>query len=89
MVGATVSTCGAIGFVGLVVPHILRLMLGPHHRNLLPASALGGAICLVGADLILRTAMPDKAIPLGVATACLGAPFFLYLLVKRRWAIPL
>ncbi len=89
MVGATVSVCGSIGFIGLVVPHILRLMMGPHHRYLLPASAIGGAITLVGADLLLRTATPEKAIPLGVATAMLGAPFFLFLLVRKRWSIQL
>lgn len=87
LVGATVSVCGSIGFIGLVVPHILRLLLGPHHRYLLPASALGGAITLVGADLLLRTLTPEKAIPLGVATATLGAPFFLFLLFKKRWSI--
>ncbi|UZE96468.1 FecCD family ABC transporter permease [Alkalimarinus alittae] len=87
MVGATVSVCGSIGFIGLVVPHILRLIMGPHHRYLLPASAIGGAITLVGADLLLRTFTPEKAIPLGVATATLGAPFFLFLLIKKRWSI--
>lgn len=87
MVGATVSVCGSIGFIGLVVPHILRLLMGPHHRYLLPASAIGGAITLVGADLLLRTLTPEKAIPLGVATATLGAPFFLFLLVRKRWSI--
>lgn len=87
MVGATVSVCGSIGFVGLVVPHILRLVMGPHHRYLLPASALGGAISLVGADLFLRSVLPEKMIPLGVATATLGAPFFLFLLIKKRWSI--
>jgi ABC-type Fe3+-siderophore transport system permease subunit len=87
LVGVSVSVCGGIGFIGLVVPHILRLILGPHHRYLLPASALGGAICLVGADLLLRTALPEKAIPLGVITAALGAPFFLFLLIKKRWSI--
>ncbi len=89
LVGVTVSVCGGIGFIGLVVPHILRLILGPHHRYLLPASALGGAICLVGADLFLRTVLPEKAIPLGVITAALGAPFFLFLLIKKRWTISL
>ena len=89
MVGATVAVCGSIGFVGLVVPHILRLAMGPHHRFLLPASALGGAITLVAADLFLRTVFSEKAIPLGVATASLGAPFFIFLLVKKRWSIQL
>ena len=84
MVGAAVSVAGGIGFVGLVVPHILRLCMGPYHRYLLPASALGGGICLVGADLFLQSFFPDQAIPLGVATATLGAPFFLLLLIRQR-----
>lgn len=87
LVGVTISVCGGIGFIGLVVPHILRLLIGPHHRYLLPASALGGAICLVGADLMLRTLMAEKSIPLGVITAMLGAPFFLFLLIKQRWSV--
>jgi iron complex transport system permease protein len=87
LVGITISVCGGIGFIGLVVPHILRLLIGPHHRYLLPASALGGAICLVGADLMLRTLIPEKSIPLGVVTAMLGAPFFLFLLIKQRWSV--
>jgi heme transport system permease protein len=89
MVGITISVCGGIGFIGLVVPHILRLILGPHHRYLLPASALGGAIFLLGADLLLRTLVPEKLIPLGVVTAMLGAPFFLFLLIKKRWSVQL
>ena len=87
LVGVTISVCGGIGFIGLVVPHILRLLIGPHHRYLLPASALGGAICLLGADLMLRTLIPEKSIPLGVITAMLGAPFFLFLLIKQRWSV--
>lgn len=84
LVGVTISVCGGIGFIGLVVPHILRMLLGPQHRYLLPACALGGAICLVGADLLLRTLLAEKAVPLGVITAMLGAPFFLFLLIKQR-----
>ena len=89
MVGITISVCGGIGFIGLVVPHILRLILGPHHRYLLPASALGGAIALLGADLLLRTLVPEKSIPLGAVTAMLGAPFFLFLLIRNRWSVHL
>jgi iron complex transport system permease protein len=85
MVGASVSVVGGIGFIGLVVPHILRLLLGPSHRYLLPASLLGGAIALLSADLFLNTFFADQAIPLGVVTAALGAPFFLFLLVKQRF----
>ena len=89
LVGAAISVCGGISFIGLVVPHILRLILGPHHRYLLPASAIGGALTLVAADLLLRSALPEKTIPLGVITAAFGAPFFLYLLVRQRWSVRL
>ena len=86
MVGASVSVVGGIGFIGLVVPHILRLLLGPSHHYLIPASLLGGAIALLGADLFINTVFADQAIPLGVVTATLGAPFFLFLLIKQRFA---
>lgn len=86
MVGASVSVVGGIGFIGLVVPHILRLLLGPSHRYLLPASLLGGAIALLSADLFISVCFSEQAIPLGVVTAALGAPFFLFLLVKQRFA---
>ena len=87
MVGASVSVVGGIGFIGLVVPHILRLLLGPAHRYLLPASLLGGAIALLSADLFVNTCFSDQSIPLGVVTAALGAPFFLFLLIKQRFAM--
>jgi len=86
MVGASVSVVGGIGFIGLVVPHILRLLLGPTHRCLLPACLLGGAIALLSADLFVNSYFSDQAIPLGVVTAALGAPFFLFLLIKQRFA---
>jgi len=84
MVGASVSVVGGIGFIGLVVPHILRLILGPSHRYLLPACLFGGAITLLSADLFLTLFFKGSAIPLGVITAGLGAPFFLFLLIKQR-----
>lgn len=84
MVGASVSVVGGIGFIGLVVPHILRLILGPSHRYLLPACLFGGAITLISADLFLSLFFKGSAIPLGVITAGLGAPFFLFLLIKQR-----
>lgn len=87
MVGASVSVVGGIGFIGLVVPHILRILLGPSHRFLLPACLLGGAITLLSADLFLNTFFRDQGIPLGVITAALGAPFFLFLLIKQRLII--
>ena len=84
LTGVSVSVAGLIGFVGLVVPHILRLLFGPDHRLLLPASFLGGASFLVLADLLARTVVAPNEIPVGVVTALVGGPFFLYLLRKRR-----
>jgi iron complex transport system permease protein len=87
MVGASVSVVGGIGFIGLVVPHIMRLLLGPAHRYLLPACLLAGAVTLLGADLFLNYFFSNQAIPLGVVTAALGAPFFLFLLIKQRFLL--
>jgi iron complex transport system permease protein len=81
--GAVVSVSGLIGFVGLVVPHLVRMIWGPDHRFLLPASALAGAILLVLADTVARTALAPSEIPVGVITALGGAPFFVYLLRRR------
>jgi iron complex transport system permease protein len=79
---AAVSVSGTIGFVGLMVPHITRRLVGPDHRLLIPCSALLGATFMIVADAIARTAMRPTEIPLGVITALMGAPFFLYLLRK-------
>jgi len=79
-----VAFSGLIGFVGLMVPHIMRLLVGPDHRRLLPASALFGALLLLLADTLARTAMAPSEIPVGVITAATGGPFFLYLLRSRR-----
>ena len=87
MVGASVSVVGGIGFIGLVVPHIMRLLLGPAHRYLLPACLLAGAVTLLGADLFVNSFFSDQAIPLGVITAALGAPFFMFLLIKQRFLL--
>jgi len=81
---AAVSVSGLIGFVGLVVPHLIRLMVGPDHRRLLPAAALAGAITLLLADTLARSVAAPTEIPVGIVTAALGAPFFLYLLRKHR-----
>jgi iron complex transport system permease protein len=83
MLGAAVSVSGMIGFVGLIVPHLLRLALGPDHRLLLPASLLGGAAFLVGADLIARTIIAPAELPVGVITALCGGPFFIFLLRRE------
>jgi iron complex transport system permease protein len=82
--GATVAFTGAIGFVGLVVPHLVRLAIGPDHRALLPASALLGAIVLTLADTVGRVVAAPSELPVGVVTALLGAPFFLWLLRAAR-----
>ena len=87
-VGASVAFTGLISFVGLVVPHLLRLTIGPDHRYLLPGSALLGAILLLAADLIARTLVAPAEMPIGVLTAITGAPFFLWLLLRdRKWRI--
>lgn len=82
--GASVAVAGIVGFVGLVVPHIIRLTAGPDHRLLLPASAVGGAVALLGADLLSRTVAIPTEIPLGVVTAMAGGPFFLWLVHATR-----
>jgi iron complex transport system permease protein len=82
--GMAVSLSGVIGFVGLVVPHTCRLLFGPDHRLLMPASFLGGAIFLLLCDLVSRILLAPSEIPVGVVTATLGAPVFIYLL-KKRW----
>jgi ABC-type Fe3+-siderophore transport system permease subunit len=89
LTAAAVSISGLIGFVGLVTPHMMRLLLGPNHRLLLPTSALSGAIFLIVADLLARIVIAPAVLPVGVFTALVGAPFFLFLLrnIKRdyRW----
>ena len=82
MVSATVSYCGLIGFVGLVMPHLLRLILGPDHRVLVPACILGGGAYLVICDLLARTLPQQGELPAGVITAIIGAPLFIMLLKK-------
>jgi len=82
--GAAVSVGGPVGFIGIVVPHLVRLIVGPDHRLVLPASALFGAAFLVGCDVIARTVMSPLELPVGVITALIGGPFFLWLLVRKR-----
>lgn len=82
-----VSVSGIIGFVGLIIPHIVRLIIGPDHRILLPASALSGAIFLVLCDTLARTIVEPQEIPIGIITAAIGAPYFVYLLRRRKKAI--
>ncbi|QYK66242.1 iron ABC transporter permease [Paenibacillus sp. S02] len=84
LTAAAVSVCGVIGFVGLVVPHIIRLVTGPDYRMIVPLSALGGAIFMAWADTAARTLLAPTEIPLGVMTAFVGAPFFAYLLYRNK-----
>jgi len=81
--GAAVSIGGPIGFVGIIIPHLVRLMVGPDHRLVLPAATLFGAAFLVGCDLIARTILAPVELPVGIITALLGGPFFLWLLIRK------
>ena len=83
-VGASVALTGVIGFVGLVVPHLVRLLIGPGHRTLLPASIMLGATLLLVADLVARTLVLPAELPIGILTSCIGGPFFIWLLTRRR-----
>ncbi len=84
LTGALVSVSGSIGFVGLVLPHAVRLLVGPGHRALLPLSALVGGVFLVWADTLARTVFEPRELPVGIVTAIVGAPVFAALLVRRR-----
>jgi iron complex transport system permease protein len=81
--GAAVSIGGPIGFVGIIIPHLVRLLVGPDHRLVLPAAALFGAAFLVGCDLVARTILAPIEVPVGVITALIGGPFFLWLLIRK------
>ena len=85
LIGLAVYNAGTIGFVGLVVPHGVRLLLGTDHRRLIPVSALVGTIFLVWADVACRTVLPGNEIPIGILTSMAGAPVFLYLMVRHRY----
>lgn len=84
LTAAAVSFAGIIAFVGLVVPHLIRMLVGPGHRVLVPASALAGAVLLLGADLIARTAVAYADLPIGMLTSLVGGPFFFWLLRRTR-----
>jgi iron complex transport system permease protein len=81
--GAAVSIGGPIGFIGIIIPHLVRLIVGPDHRLVLPASALFGAAFLVGCDLVARTILAPVELPVGIITALIGGPFFLWLLIRK------
>lgn len=84
LTGAAVAFCGIIAFVGLVVPHIMRMAIGPAHRPLILASAVGGGVLMVFADLIARTMIPGADLPIGMLTSLIGGPFFFFLLYRAR-----
>ncbi|AZN35205.1 FecCD family ABC transporter permease [Iodobacter ciconiae] len=84
LIGPLVAATGGIGFVGLVVPHLVRMMLGADHRRLLPAAMLGGAIALVAADCLARLVAQPAELPIGIVTSLIGGPFFLWLLISRK-----
>lgn len=86
MVGFSVYAAGIIGFVGLLIPHIIRQSLGTNHKGLLPISALSGALLLVVADTLSRTLISHTDLPIGILTSVIGAPFFVYLMVKKTYA---
>jgi iron complex transport system permease protein len=82
--GVAISVSGPVGFVGLLIPHLLRLVVGPDHRLLLPASALGGALFLILCDLVGRVIAPPFEVRVGIITAILGSPYFLYLILRAQ-----
>jgi iron complex transport system permease protein len=83
LAAAAVSVSGIIGFVGLIIPHVVRLVVGPDHRRLIPLSALAGALLVVLADVLARTLAAPSEIPIGIITSALGCPFFLFLIARR------
>jgi iron complex transport system permease protein len=84
MTASIISFTGVIGFIGLVAPHITRMITGGDHRFLMPASSLGGAVLLLGADTLSRIIISPSEIPLGIMTSFIGVPFFIYLLLTRK-----
>ncbi len=87
LTGAMVSVSGSIGFIGLVLPHAVRLIVGPGHRALLPLTALVGAVVLVWADTLARTLFEPRELPVGIITAILGAPVFALILARKRTSV--
>ncbi len=89
LTGTAVAFSGVIGFVGIIAPHLLRLAIGPDHRYLLPGSALLGGIVLVAADMVARTIVAPAELPIGIVAAAIGAPFFLWILLRQRGVVDL
>ena len=87
--GTSVALSGGIGFVGIIVPHLLRLISGPDHRHLLPNAALLGATVLILADMVSRAVIAPAELPIGIVTAVTGGPFFLWVLLRNRALVDL
>ena len=85
MIGFIVYSSGMIGFVGLIVPHAVRILFGTDHKKLIPISALLGALFLLWADVLCRVLLPRKELPIGILTAMVGAPVFIYLMARKRY----
>lgn len=85
MIGFCVYTCGMIGFVGLIIPHISRMIVGTDHKKLLPTSALLGSLFLIWADVLCRTIIPGTEMPIGILTSAIGAPIFIYMMVRKSY----
>ena len=85
LVGFSVYSAGMIGFVGLVIPHVVRMAVGTDHKKLIPVSALVGAIFMIWADVACRTILPRQELPIGILTSMIGAPCFIYLMIKKRY----
>jgi iron complex transport system permease protein len=81
---AAVAFSGIIGFVGLIIPHVIRLLCGPDYRRLIPLSIIGGAVLLLVADVMARIALAPQELPVGIVTALIGAPFFLWVLRRSK-----
>ena len=86
LVGCMVSAVGTIGFVGLMIPHIARSLVGSDHRRLIPAAVLIGAVFMLWADAAARTLIVNSEVPIGILTALIGAPFFVYIMVARNYS---
>ena len=84
MVGISVSFCGMIGFIGLITPHLIRMIIGPNHNYLIPASALLGSLLLATSDIIAKSIISPAQLPIGVVTSCIGAPFFIWLIYNQK-----
>ena len=85
MVGFAVYAAGIIGFVGLIIPHVVRMLFGTDHKKLIPISALLGAIFLLWADVLCRVILPGKELPIGILTSMVGAPVFIWLMARKRY----